>query len=260
MKGWKVDRPQRKVFEGVRAVRSFTVRGRVQVVGTDDSFVTVEVSEVGRHPFYIRQHEDGLLHIGHQGTSWQQILKGRLSRRHAQHAVVSLAVPRDCPLDLWSVSAEVVACDSRAGIQVHNGGGGTTLNRLSGPVEVDTASGHVDAIGLTGDVEVRSVSGAVALYARPRRKRNLKLSSVSGDISVCLPAVSDARVHLESLNGRVSSQFPSVTPVRMPGHHRAKGDLGSGDSSVWATSVSGRISLISGRAEVFGPHDMAEWE
>ncbi|WP_338932293.1 DUF4097 family beta strand repeat-containing protein [Streptomyces netropsis] len=245
MKHTKISRPQRLTVEGVTAIRSFVVRGRLQVIGTDDSFVTLEVSEIDQHPLRVRC-EDGLLFLGHQATTWQQLLKGRLSKRHARRSVVSLAVPRHCKLDLWSVAAEVIACDSPAAVQVHNGEGGTTLNHLSGPVEVETSSGHVDAIGLSGDVEIRSVSGAIALSASPRRARNVKLSSTSGDISICLPQTADARVHLESLNGRISSQFSTIGPVKMPGQSRAKGDLGHGSASVWANSVSGRIALLNG--------------
>ncbi|MEV7770797.1 DUF4097 family beta strand repeat-containing protein [Kitasatospora sp. NPDC086791] len=245
MKNVQIDGPRRMTLEGVTAVRSFVVRGRIQVIGTDDDEVTLNVSEIDRHPVSV-QCQDGRLFLGHQGTSWQQLTKGRLSHRSSQHVVMSLAVPRTCALDLWSVSAEVLASDTRAEVQVHNGEGGTTLNLLSGPVEVETSSGHVDAINLSGDVEIRSVSGAVALYATPRETRTLKLSSVSGDISICLPEATDARVHLESVNGRVSSQFREISPVRMPGHHKAKGDIGNGSASLWASSVSGRIVLLNG--------------
>ncbi|MFI6448766.1 DUF4097 family beta strand repeat-containing protein [Kitasatospora sp. NPDC050543] len=243
----KIDRPRRMTLEGVTTVRSFIARGRIQVIGTDDDNVTLDVSEIDRHPISV-QRRDGLLFLGHHGTGWQQVTKGRLRHRPSQHAVIYLAVPRDCNLDLWSVSAEVLASDSRGEVQVHNGEGGTTLNQLSGAVEVETSSGHVDAINLSGDVEIRSVSGTVALYATPRRTRALKLSSVSGDISICLPETADARVHLESGNGRVSSQFRGIIPVKIPGHHKAKGDIGSGSgsASLWASSVSGRIVLLNG--------------
>lgn len=252
MNHMKIDRPQRMTLEGVDAIRSLVVQGRLQVIGTNDPFLTLEVSEIAQHPLRV-QLEDGSLFLGHQGTDWRQLVKGRLSRRHSQRVVMSLAVPRNCRLDLWSASADVVVCDTSAEIQVHNGGGGTTLNQLSGPVEVETSSGHVDAIGLSGDVEIKSVSGAVTLSAAPRPTRNLKLSSVSGDISICLPESADARVHLESVNGRVSSQFSDVNPVKMPGHHRAKGDIGHGSASVWANSVSGRIALLNGGgADGFG--------
>ncbi|KOV89452.1 MULTISPECIES: DUF4097 family beta strand repeat-containing protein [unclassified Streptomyces] len=241
----KIDRPRRMTLEGVAAIRSFIARGRIQVIGTDDDNVTLDVSEIDQHPISV-QHQDGLLLLGHHGTGMQQLVRGRLRHRPPQHAVIYLAVPRDCALDLWSVSADVLAGGSRGEVQVHNGEGETTLDRLSGAVEVETSSGHVDAIDLSGDVEIRSVSGTVALYATPRRTRALKLSSVSGDISICLPETADARVHLESVNGRVSSQFEGIVPVKMPGHHKAKGDIGSGSASIWASSVSGRVVLLNG--------------
>ncbi|MEU0052696.1 DUF4097 family beta strand repeat-containing protein [Streptomyces sp. NPDC006184] len=254
MKHMQIDRPQRMTLQGVTAVRSFVVRGRLQVIGTNDDFVTLEVAELDRHPLRL-QIDDGLLFLGHQGTGWRQLVKGRLSRRHAQHVVMSLAVPRHCKLDLWSVQAEVAVLDSATDVHVHNGGGGTTLNLLSGQVDVETSSGHVDAIDLSGDVDIRSVSGAVALSAVPRPTRNLKVSSVSGDLSIRLPEDADVRVTLESMNGRVSSQFSSVSPVKMPMQHRARGDLGRGSASVWANSVSGRIALLKGGFEEGGIAD-----
>ncbi|MEU3529662.1 DUF4097 family beta strand repeat-containing protein [Streptomyces sp. NPDC038707] len=241
----KIDRPQRMTLEGVATVRSFIARGRIQVIGTDDDNVTLDVSEIDQHPIGV-QHRDGLLFLGHHGTDWQQVTKGRLRHRPSQHVVIYLAVPRRCNLDLWSVSADVLAGDSRGEVQVHNGKGGTTLNQLSGAVEVETSSGHVDAINLSGDVEIRSVSGTVALHATPRRTRALKLSSVSGDISICLPETADARVHLESVKAQVTSQFRDIVPVRMPGRHKARGDIGSGSAFIWASSVSGRVVLLNG--------------
>ncbi|WP_331741068.1 DUF4097 domain-containing protein (plasmid) [Streptomyces sp. NBC_01023] len=243
----KIDRPRRMTLKGVETVRSFMARGRIQVIGTDDDNVTLEVSEIDQHPISV-QHRDGLLFLAHHRTSRQPAAKGRLRHRPSQHAVISLAVPHDCNLDLWSVSADVLADDSRGEVQVHNREGGTTLNQLSGAVEVETSSGHVDAINLSGDVEIRSVSGTVVLYATPRPTRALKLSSVSGDISVFLPDTTHARVHLESITGRISSQFSGITPVKMPGHHKAKGDIGnnSGSASLWASSVSGRVALLNG--------------
>jgi hypothetical protein len=260
MATWTLDEPDKLAFDQVHRVLVRIVEGAVDVVGTDDQ-PTLELSELEGSPLRVR-HQDGALTIDYE-RPWRPGLLAWLTSRGRRRAVLSLAVPRDCPVELHAVSASVMAGGLRAPVVAKSVSGEITLAGLGGRADAETVSGAVEASGVTGDLSARTVSGdltvaeggggsvraktvsgAVAVDLLASGERDIDLSSVSGDVTVRLPEASDLQVKLQSTSGQVASAFEELEHERAPGRHAARGRLGAGTGRLRATSTSGHIALL----------------
>ena len=258
---WTLDHPDKLTFDEVRRVLVKTVEGSVSVVGSDDR-PTLELSELSGEPLRV-QHEGGDLTVDYERAwrpwplSW---LTGGSQRRKA---VLTLAVPRDCRVELRVVSASLMVGGLHAPVETHTVSGEITLTGLRGRVEAESVSGPVQASSVTGDlsartvsgdltvaeggggsVRARTVSGAVAIDLQARGDRDISLSSVSGDLTVRLPETSDLQVKLQSTSGQVTSAFDQLEHDRTPGRYTAWGRLGAGTGRLRAASTSGHVALL----------------
>jgi hypothetical protein len=258
---WMLDHPDKLTFDGVQRVLVTIVEGSVSIVGSDDQ-PTLELSELAGEPLQVR-HEDGTLTVGYERPSWPWPLAWLAGRGLRRRAVLTLAVPRDCPVELRMVSGNLMVGGLRGPVEAHTVSGEITLAGLRGRVEAETVSGPVQASGITGDLSVktvsgdltmaeggggsvraRTVSGAVAIDLQARGDRDVNLSSVSGDLTVRLPETSDLQVKLQSTSGQVSSAFDQLEHDRTPGRYAAWGRLGAGTGRLRAASTSGHIALL----------------
>jgi hypothetical protein len=261
MGSWKLEEPGKLAFDRVERVVVQIVEGAVGVVGSDGR-PTLEVSELTGAPLRVEER-DGTLTIDYE-RPWRPGPLAWLAgwgRRH--HAVLSLAVPRDCRVELRVVSASLMASGLRAAVQARTVSGEITLAGLGGRAEAETVSGAVQASGVTGDlsaqsvsgdltvaeggggsVRARTVSGTITLDLQASGERDIQLSSVSGDLTVRLPEASDLEVALSSTSGQVASAFDQLEHDRMPGRHAATGRLGAGTGRLKASSTSGHVALL----------------
>jgi Putative adhesin len=258
---WTLDHPDKLTFDEVHRVLVKTVEGMVSVVGSDDR-PTLELSELSGEPLRVR-HEGGALTIDYE-RPWRPWplawLTGGSQRRKA---VLTLAVPRDCPVELRVVSASLMVGGLEAPVDAHTVSGEITLTGLRGGVDAESVSGAVQASGVTGDlsartvsgdltvaeggggsVRARTVSGAVTIDLQAHGDRDINLTSVSGDLTVRLPETSDLQVKLQSTSGQVSSAFEQLERDRTPGRYTAWGRLGAGTGRLRAASTSGHVALL----------------
>ena len=257
----ELDGPDKLAFDQVDRVVVRVVEGAVDVVGTDDQ-ATLEVSELSGEPLQVR-HEGGTLAIDYKHPRRFGPLAWLTGQARRCRAVLSLAVPRDCPVELHVVSASVMVGGLRAPVLVQSVSGEITLAGLGGRAEAETVSGAVQASGVTGDLSARTVSGdltvaeggggslrartvsgAVAIDLQARGDRDINLSSVSGDLTVRLPETSDLEVKLKSTSGQVTSAFDQLERDRTPGRYTAWGRLGAGTGRLRASSTSGHVALL----------------
>jgi Putative adhesin len=261
---WTLDQPDKLTFDEVQRVLVKTVEGMVSVVGSDDR-PTLELSELSGEPLRVRL-EGGALTVDYERPwrpwplSW---LTGGTQRRRA---VLTLAVPRDCRVELRVVSANLMVGGLAAPVEAHTVSGEITLTGLRGPVEAESVSGPVQASAVTGDlsastvsgdltvaeggsVRAKTVSGAVSIDLQASGDRDINLTSVSGDLTVRLPETSDLEVKLQSTSGQVSSAFEQLARDRTPGRHTAWGRLGAGTGRLRAASTSGHVALLRSAPE-----------
>ena len=266
MATWMLEEPGKLDFDSVDRLLVRVVEGAVSVVGSDDR-PTLEVSELDGPPLRVRL-VDGVLTVDYEQPDRRGPLAwlSGLGRRH--QAVVSLAVPRDCRVELRVVSASLMVGGLRGPVVARTVSGEVTLAGLGGAADVETVSGAVQASGVTGDlsaktvsgdltvaeggggsVRAQTVSGPVTLDLKASGERDIQLSSVSGDLTVRLPGASDLDVKLRSTSGQVASAFEELEHERAPGRHAATGRLGAGTGRLRATTTSGHVALLRGAPE-----------
>jgi len=261
MATWTIEEPQQLTFDEVRRLRVRTVRGSLSVVGTDDQ-ARLEVTDIRGMPPTVR-YDDGVLEVGYDDWSQPGFLSWLLGRRKwRRHAVVSVAVPRDCPVDLGVVAAGVVVSGLRAEVRVRVMSGDITLAGLTGPVDAETVSGSVEAHAVAarlrmqtvsgdltlveggGEVHARTVSGTVTCDLAAAGSGEIRLSTVSGDLVVRMPDRSDLTVRLQTTSGQISSAFNALKRTGRPGVQVVEGLLGAGTGRLWANTTSGNVALL----------------
>jgi len=125
-----------------------------------------------------------------------------------------------------------------------------------------TIAGAVEAVGLTGDVSVRTTAGDIristsgiaeatsiggditASIGRPAWDRDLAFVSVNGDLTVRVPAHTNAEVWGSTQGGSISTDFP-LQITRVGAVRLLRGTLGGGGRALRLTTGGGDIALKS---------------
>ncbi|MBT2400242.1 DUF4097 family beta strand repeat-containing protein [Streptomyces sp. ISL-100] len=261
---WAVAEPRKLTFEDpVTALNVRIVNGTVNVVGIEEGPARLEVSAIDGPPLTVT-HKDGTLTVAYEDLPWKGFLKWLDPKGRHRSAVVSLAVPVDCSVEVGVIGAGAVVSGIRGRTDVRGITGDTTLVGLSGAVRADTVAGSVEAQGVTGDLRFHSVSGDLTVVdgsgssvradsvsgdmvvdVDPAGKpTDIALTSVSGEVAIRLPHPADATVEANTASGSVSNAFEDLRVSGQWGAKRITGTLGAGNGRLRATTVSGSIALL----------------
>jgi hypothetical protein len=259
MAHWTVDAPTSLDFDEVTELRVRLIAGAVAVLACDGK-PTLDVGNVTGEPLSVT-YEDGTLTITHENLTWEGLLKWLRPQRHS--ATVTVTVPRTCPTQVGVVSATAVISSLSGRASVRSVSGGITLDGLTGDVDAHTVSGALEAQGINGKLNFNTVSGDLTLAEGwlERLDANtvsgdvtadidldplggMQVTTVSGEVTLRLPAKADARVHLHSMAGDVRSEFPELRRSQAPASHSVSGSLGAGSGHVSVTAMSGRVMLL----------------
>ena len=261
MPHWTVDAPASLDFDAVTALRVRLIAGSVAVMATGDR-PSVVVSDISGRPLQIGE-EDGTLTIAYdyEKLSWERLLDW-LNPLH-DTAAVTVAVPADCAIQLGVVSASAVVCGLSSGATVKGVSGGITLDGVTGDIQAETVSGGLEGRDVDGAVRFKSVSGDLTLAdgslsvleaenvsgqisadVALADAAAMRINTISGDVTVRLPADSDATVRLQSSTGNVRSEFDSLRPATPYWSHTVSGNVGEGSGRVSVNSVSGAVTLL----------------
>src|SRR5450755_4624944 len=274
MTQWTIESPASLDFEDVTGLRVRLIAGSVAVLATDGK-PSLDVASITGDPLNV-SYEDGLLTISHENLTWEGLLKWLRPHRHS--ATVTVTVPRQCQTQVGVVSATAVMSGISAKASVKSVSGGITLGRVPGDVEANTVSGALEAQGINGKLNFNTVSGDLTLADGwlERLDANgvsgdvtadidldplggMQVTTVSGEVTLRLPAEADARVKLHSLSGDVRSEFAELKRSSAPASHSVSGSLGAGSGHVSVTTMSGRVILLrraeSATAARGAPHD-----
>ncbi|WP_214110221.1 DUF4097 family beta strand repeat-containing protein [Acrocarpospora catenulata] len=261
MARWTIEEPGELTFGQVTGLSVRIVAGRLAVLAGDGP-PTLEVAEAGGTPLHVEHDEEtGHLTVAYHDLTWDGVL-GWL-RPGNRRTVLTLTVPKNCPVQAGVISASTVLAGLEGRTGVRSVSGDITLDGVSGEVHAETISGSVESRGLSGDLSFSSVSGELTVAdGAPRRLKaqtvtgrimaDLELSptghvtfiSVSGTVLVRLPADVRTDVTLQSTSGAVEAEFPELTARDRPGGRSLSGRLGGGMASLSATTVSGEITLF----------------
>jgi hypothetical protein len=263
MTHWTIDAPTSLDFENVTGLRVRLIAGSVAVLATEGT-PSLDVASISGDPLDVT-YEDGVLTISHENLTWEGLLKWLRPQRHA--ATVTVTVPRKCPTQVGVVSATAVLSGLSSRASVKSVSGGITLDGVTGDVDANTVSGALEAQGINGKLNFRSVSGDLTLAEGWLERLDahavsgdvtadvdldplggLQVTTVSGEVTLRLPAETDTRVHLHSISGDVRSEFEGLKRSSAPASHSVSGSVGAGSGLVSVTTMSGRVVLLR-RAE-----------
>ena len=256
---WTIEAPANLEFDDVTGLRVRLIAGSVAVLATTGK-PSLEVSSVEGDPLTVT-YEDGILTVAHENLNWEGLLKWLRPQRHA--ATVTVSVPRKCQAQVGVVSATAVMSGISARASVKSVSGGITLDGVTGDVDANTVSGTVEAQGINGKHNFNTVSGDLTLAEGwlERLDANvvsgdvtadvdldplggMQVTTVSGEVTLRLPAEADARVNLHSMSGDVRSEFAELRRTSAPASRSVSGSLGAGSGHVSVNTMSGRVMLL----------------
>ena len=259
MTHWTVDAPTALDFDDVTELNVRLMGGTVAVLASDDR-PSLVISELSGRPLQV-SHSDGVLTVSYESLSWDGLLGFLKPRKDS--AAVTITVPADCPVQLGVLSASAIVSGLRSGAAVKGMSGDVTLDGVAGNVEAETMSGEIAARDIDGEVRFKSMSGGLVLAdgwldrleantmsgqiaadVTLRAGGDVHVSTMSGDVTLRLPAGSDAQVRLQSTSGAVRSEFESLRAVKAPASHTVSGNVGAGTGRVSVSTMSGSVTLL----------------
>jgi hypothetical protein len=221
---------------------------------------TLAVGELSGRPLLV-SHSDGILTVSYESLSWDGLLGFLKPRKDS--AAVTITVPADCPIQLGVLSASAVVVGLHAGAAVRGMSGDITLDGVTGDVSAETMSGEVAACDIDGEIRFKSVSGGLTLAGGSvnslavdtmsgqvtadvslGKGGSVQVSTMFSEVTLRLPADSDAQVRLQSTSGTVRTEFETLRTVKAPASHTVSGNVGAGTGRVSVTSMSGAVTLL----------------
>ena len=259
MAQWTIEAPTSLDFDDVTGLRVRLISGSVAVLATDGK-PSLDVASVTGDPLDVT-YEDGVMTISHENLNWEGLLKWLRPQRAS--AAVTVTVPRTCPVQVGVVSATAVLSGISARASVKSVSGEITLDGVTGDVDAHTVSAALEAQGINGKLNFNTVSGDLTLADGwlERLDANavsgdvtadidldplggMHVTTVSGEVTLRLPAEADAQVRLHSMSGDVRSEFGELRKSSAPASHTVSGSLGAGSGRVSVTTMSGRVMLL----------------
>jgi hypothetical protein len=261
MRRWTVDAPTRLDFGDVSDLHVRLIGGTVAVLASDDQ-PSLSVSELSGRPLEVSYDDaDGTLTVSYESLTWDGLLGLLKPRRDV--AEVTISVPADCAIQLGVLSASAVVSGLGSGASVKAMSGDITLDGVTGDVDAETMSGEFAARDLAGSVRFKTMSGALALASgcldgldattmsgqvaadfTLGAGGQVRVCSMSGDVTLRLPAESDAEVRLQSTSGAVRTEFDSLRKFQAPASRTVSGNVGAGTGRVSVTTMSGSVTLL----------------
>ena len=142
-----------------------------------------------------------------------------------------------------SVSGDVRVSGVRGQLEAHSTNGTVEAEDVTGSVNAETVNGDVTLRDIrSDDVSATTVNGDIEYRGTIRDNGQYKLSNHNGDVTVAVPAGSNATVTVSTFNGDFDSDFP----VTLAGGRQGKRftfTIGSGSATLDLESFQGSIKL-----------------
>ncbi|MDE3720954.1 DUF4097 family beta strand repeat-containing protein [Nocardiopsis sp. N85] len=214
MARWTIDRPTTQTIDGIVALRVRILGGQVNIIPTDDP-VTFEVTDIVGEPLLAVQ-EAGILTIHYEDLTGSGLLErlrpvqlGGYKQMRRRSATVNLRVPRDCPVEVATMSAPIVVAGVGSRTRLKTASGEITLDGTGGETDVNTVSGNASLRGVEGGLTFNSVSGQLAVAGG--RVASLSAKTVSGSVLADTDVAPAGRVRLNTVSGEIALRVPADT-------------------------------------------------
>jgi hypothetical protein len=172
------------------------------------------------------------------------------------------SVPPGCKVYAAGVSASVTATGLNGDIELSTVSGAIRLDNSQGKIRLHSVSGSIEAQGLAaaGPLDVENVSGRLTLknvQANAVNARTVsgridvettlgdgpyRFNSVSGDVTLIIPAEAGCHVRMKSLSGRLRAYLPVTFQSKSHGHQEV--EIDGGGPVIEFDSVSGGMRVM----------------
>ena len=150
-------------------------------------------------------------------------------------------------IEISSVSGDVQAGRLKGNVEANSVSGSVEVSDVEGGVHVGTTSGDISLVGVRSrDIEASTTSGDIEFEGVVEGDGRYEFHSHSGDITLTIPAASNAKFAVETFNGEMDSAFPlTLQPTdrtnRRP--RRFQFNVGSGGARIIAETFSGDLEI-----------------
>ncbi|MBV9270894.1 MAG: DUF4097 family beta strand repeat protein [Candidatus Eremiobacteraeota bacterium] len=211
------------------AISISNTSGNISVSGWSQPRVQIDVDKYGENQSDLANSEIVIDHSPDEisiKTHYANGTRGFAPRQRGGEVYYTLHVPKDSQLKIRNVTGD----ESATGV--------------GGKFDAQSVSGEIKADSLTTDADVSTTSGSISLaFAKSPQNGSINVRTVSGPIAVRVPANIGATVDAGSVSGDFSTDFPSVRPQKRDVGSKASGTIGSGGTTIKLGTVSGGIEL-----------------
>lgn len=160
----------------------------------------------------------------------------------------TIKVPAGLLLRIGTVSGDVVAEGLTGDLELRSVSGDVRLTGGDGPsISLETVSGDVELLdGRAPEVYGHTISGEVTFRGPILKDGTYEFATTSGNIDLTLPDRPDARMSAATFSGRFSSDLPTTQDERRRNRHRYNATWGSGSARLDLESLSGNIRISVG--------------
>ena len=150
-------------------------------------------------------------------------------------------------IEIGSVSGDVQAGRLKGNVEANSVSGTLEVSDVEGGVHVGTTSGDISLVGVRSrDIEASTTSGDIEFEGVVEGDGRYEFHSHSGNITLTIPAASNAKFAVETFNGEMDSAFPlTLQPTdrtnRRP--RRFQFNVGSGGARIIAETFSGDLEI-----------------
>ena len=150
-------------------------------------------------------------------------------------------------IEIGSVSGDVQAGRLKGNVEANSVSGSVEVSDVEGGVHVGTTSGDISLVGVRSrDIEASTTSGDIEFEGVVEGDGRYEFHSHSGNITLTIPAASNAKFAVETFNGEMDSAFPlTLQPTdrtnRRP--RRFQFNVGSGGARIIAETFSGDLEI-----------------
>jgi len=202
------------------------VAGDITVTGWSQPRVRIDVDKYGENQSDLANSEIVIDHSSDDVSIKTQYARSGPQRRRGGQVYYTLHVPQGAQLKIRNVS------------------GAESVSGVAGKLDAETVSGKITADSLTSDTNAQTTSGRISLtFVKAPQNGSIKAETVSGRVTLTVPANISATVDAGSVSGDFSSDFPSVRPEKRDVGSKASGTIGSGGTTIKLGTVSGGIEL-----------------
>jgi len=163
---------------------------------------------------------------------------------------LTLRIPADLVVDIKTVSGDVRGGGLSGELDLASVSGDVVLDGLeASKLRAHTVSGDVELSGVrAADVEAETVSGDVTYAGTIESRGDYFFKTLSGDVELSLPKEPDARLDGSTFSGRLISDLPTERNGRRRfRNNRFSATWGEGSANIEVESFSGTVRIRSAK-------------